>query len=224
MFKKFIILILIVFFVFVNSRNAKAQIERKFSDAFNFNTSYVGDLVYNFDGGIKTGSTYLGLLNLDLGFDTEKAGLWKDGYFFVRLSDTHGRSLSENYVGDFQISSNIDGGKNLYFQELWYSHKFFQFSFILGIQDLNVEYANSNCGGYFINSSFGIMPTLATNANAPIFPLTTLGFTFKWDINELWVWKNAFYDGQPLYAGTKFINFEWNPDDKDGGLFISEMQ
>ena len=224
MYKRILILFPILFFVFVNSNKAKAQKEGNVIDAFDFNTYYTSDLVYNIDGGLKTDGTYMGLLNFDFYFDTEKAGLWKDGYFFVRLSDTHGRSLSENYIGDFQVSSNIDGGENLYFQELWYSHQFNQFSFILGIQDLNVEFANSNCGGLFINSSFGIMPTLATNANAPIFPLTTLGFTFKWDINERWTWKNAFYDGQPLDAGTKLINFQWNSDDKDGGLFISEMQ
>jgi len=224
MCKKGIIIILFVSFIFVNSKNAEAQKKGNFSDVLDFNVSYTGDLVYNLKGGIKTGSTYLGLLNFDFYFDTEKAGLWNNGSFFVRLSDTHGRSLSENYIGDFQVSSNIDGGKNLYFQELWYSHKFRQFLFILGIQDLNVEFANSNCGGLFINSSFGIMPTLATNANAPIFPMTTPGFTFKWDINERWIWENAFYYGQPLDAGTKLINFEWNSEDKDGGLFISEIQ
>ena len=224
MFKKISFIILIVFFVIVNSKNVKAQKKSNFSDTFDFNASYTGDLVDNFNGGIKTGTTYLGLLNFDFGFDTEKAGLWNNGRFFVRLSDTHGRSLSENYIGDFQVSSNIDGGENLYLQELWYSHQFHKFSFVLGIQDLNIEFANSNCGGLFINSSFGIMPTLATNANAPIFPLTTLGFTFKWDINEHWIWKNAFYDGQPINAGNKFINFEWNSDNKDGGLYISEIQ
>ena len=224
MYKRFIILFFIVFFVFVNSKNVKAQNKRKFSKAFDFNISYTGDLVYNFDGGIKTGGTYMGLLNLNLGFDTKKAGLWNNGYFFSMLSDTHGRSLSENYIGDFQVSSNIDGGNNLYIQELWYSHTLDQFSFILGIQDLNVEFANSNFGGLFINSSFGIMPTLATNANAPIFPLTTLGFTVKWDINKNWIWKNAIYDGQPFDNGDKFLNFEWDSNDKDGGLFISEMQ
>jgi len=224
MYNRFLILFLLVFFVFINSSKAKVQQEGKVIYAFDFNTSYTGDFVYNLDGGIKTGSTYMGLLNFNLGFDTKKAGLWNNGYFFAMLSDTHGRSLSEHYIGDFQVSSNIDGGKNLYIQELWYSHKLNNLSFIIGIQDLNVEFANSNSGGLFINSSFGIMPTLATNANAPIFPLTTLGFTFKLDINDNWTWENAIYDGQPFNNGEKFLNFEWDSNDKDGALFISEMQ
>ena len=39
--------------------------------------TYKGDFVSNFRGGISTGSTYLGLADLFLRFNTQKAGLWK---------------------------------------------------------------------------------------------------------------------------------------------------
>ena len=55
-----------------------------------FETSYVGDNVNNFSGGIKTGSRYLGMANIRLGFDMEKAGLWKGGLFYINAANTHG--------------------------------------------------------------------------------------------------------------------------------------
>ena len=40
---------------------------------------YTGDLVSNLSGGIRKGATYLGLANVSLEFNPEKAGLWQIG-------------------------------------------------------------------------------------------------------------------------------------------------
>ena len=50
----------------------------KTNESLHFGAAYIGDLVTNIKGGIKTGTAYLGLATIDAGFDTEKAKWWKE--------------------------------------------------------------------------------------------------------------------------------------------------
>ncbi len=191
---------------------------------FRFEGSYVGDVVANVSGGIKTGTAYLGMANLKMSFDTEKAKAWKGGSFFVNLANTHGDSPSETLIGDFQISSNIEAGNHSYLQELWYGQVINKVTFKVGLQDLNVELANSEHGALYRNSSFGVHSTISNNVPAPIFPLTTLGFTFLWDFKPKWNRYFAVYDGAPIDFEHNPHNLSWSINKYDGALFITEFQ
>jgi porin len=202
----------------------QAQVEIDNQEPVVLKLSYVGDNVNNLSGGIKSGSCFLGMANIRLAFDFEKAGLWKGGQFYISLSNTHGSSPSSNLLGDMQIASNIDAGNHTYLQELWFRQSFGRVEFTLGLQDLNLEFANSEHGSLFLNSSFGILPTISNNISAPIFPLTTLGFTVKWDISEKVSWINAVYDGSPTDFDYNPYNVIWQFNTGDGLLAISEFQ
>lgn len=112
----------------------------------------------------------------------------------------------------------------LYLQEFWYKHKFKKFEIILGLQDLNEELANFDLGDLYIHSSFGILPIIAMNVEAPIFPLTSPGITTKWNISEHTIWLNALYKGTPNDFEINPYNLKWNYNKGDGTLFVSEMQ
>jgi porin len=123
-----------------------------------------------------------------------------------------------------QVASNIDAGNHTYVQELWYSQTIGNTELILGLQDLNAEFANTEYGSFYMNSSFGIMPLISNNLAAPIFPLTTLGFTVKWHINQKLTWLNALYDGCPSDFDTNPYNLSWKFSPGDGLLTVSELQ
>ncbi|WP_321335362.1 carbohydrate porin [uncultured Bacteroides sp.] len=186
--------------------------------------SYIGDNINNLSGGIKSGSRYLGMANLRLDFDTQAAGLWNGGLFHVNGVNTHGGSPSSDLLGDMQVVSNIDAGKHTYFQELWFKQILGKVEFTVGLQDLNIEFANSEYGALFLNSSFGILPVISTNMSVPIFPLTTLGITSKWNISPQIAWLNAIYDGSPTDFDYNPYNLEWHLGSKDGVFAISELQ
>jgi porin len=191
---------------------------------FTFEASYIGDNVNNLSGGIKTGSCYLGMANLRLSFDIEKAGLWKGGLLYINAANTHGDSPSSELFGDMQVASNIDAGNHTYLQEVWFRQALGKVEFTIGLQDLNVEFANSENGALFLNSSFGILPVISNNFSAPIFPLTTLGLTSKWNISEKSSWINALYDGSPTDFDYNPYNVKWQFISGDGLLAISEYQ
>ncbi len=205
------------------SINAQDTLNNKM-DAFTFEASYVGDNINNLSGGIKTGSCYLGIANIKLEFDFEKAMLWKGGQFYVNVTNTHGSAPSSELLGDMQVASNIEAGEHTFIQELWLRQVFGKFEITVGLQDLNVEFSNTEHGSLFLNSSFGIMPVISGNIPAPIYPLTNLGLTVKWNFSEKIIWLNALYDGSPADFEDNPYNIKWHYSRYDGITGISEFQ
>lgn len=191
--------------------------------AFTTEASYTGDIITNMTGGIKTGVVFLGMANLKAGFDTQNAKLWKGGQFFINGAVTHGKSPTELLVGDFQAVSNIDAGDHIYIHELWYKHQFNRFEITIGLQDLNIEFAASDNGSMFINSSFGIPPVISDNIPAPIFPLTALGITTKIQITDKVSLSAAVYDGCPTAFEHNVYNTNWHICTEDGSLILGQL-
>lgn len=194
------------------------------NQAVSFGVAYTGDLLSNFSGGIKKGTAYLGLAELDLTLSTEAARLWKGGTFFLKASNTHGATPSEDLIGDIQIVSNIEAGKHTYLQEFWFKQQIKNVEITIGLQDLNVEITRIANGELFVHSSFGVLPIIALNLHAPIYPLTSTGITAKWNINGNMSWLNAVYDGTPTDFDYNPYNLNWSLNQGDGVLIVSEFQ
>jgi len=191
---------------------------------FKFNASYIGDVVSNFSGGIKTGTTYLGLANIKAGFNTETANWWKGGRMYINIGNTHGGEPSATLVGDFQGISNIEAGNLSFLYELWYKQKLGKLEMTVGLQDLNADFATNESGSIFTNSSFGIQSSIADNVAPPIFPLTALGANVKWSISDTFLWEAAIFDGTPDDFETNPYNTEWKLSKNQGFLTVTELQ
>lgn len=191
---------------------------------FTLAASYVGDAYGNAAGGLKKGAGFMGMGNLMIDFDTEKAHWWNGGNFFINGATIHGKSLSENFSGDLQIASNIDAGTHVYMHEFWFKQKINKISFTLGLQDLNADFVRTENGAEFINSSFGIPPVLSGNLPVPIFPLTGLGVSFQWNINQTLSWQTAAFDGYQEPFEHNPYNLHWNFSHNDGMFAITEFQ
>lgn len=199
--------------------NSSDEAQRPFS----FEASYVGDTYYNTTGGLKTGGGFMGMGNIRVGFDTEKARLWRGGQFFVNGSSIHGKSLTENYLGDLQVASNIDAGEHNYLHELWYRHTLGSVTLTAGLQDLNAEFMVTEGGGQFVNSSFGTPSTIALEVPVPIFPLTGLGISGRWDITDRWAVQGAIFDGAQTDFERNPHNVHWKLGRGDGALMMGEV-
>jgi porin len=125
---------------------------------------YTAEGFWNTRGGISTddANAYRGDLSLFAEVDTELAGLWRDGTLFLHVQEQHGSGITNKYVGDFQVLSNIDADYVFQVSELWYRHELFEESLWikLGKQEANEDFAYVENGGEFINSSPGFSPTI----------------------------------------------------------------
>ncbi len=127
--------------------------------------------------------------------------------------------------GDFQVASNIEAGDHSYIQEFWYSQTVRSVEITAGLQDLNSEFVSSEHSSVYLNSSFGIIPTISTNLAAPIFSLTNLGLTVKWHSTPKTTWISAIYDGNPIgFEDGNPYNIKWKLNSGDGSMLISEFQ
>ncbi len=188
-----------------------------------FEAAYIGENMNVIKGGIKNGSGYEGMATMILDFTTDKANLWKGGVLRINMVNTHGSSPSGEFIGDYQVASNIQAGNHSFIQELWYSQTFGPVTLTAGLQDLNVEFAWTENGLLYLNSSFGIPPTLTGNIPASVFPLTTPGLTVNWTINDKITWINAIYDGSPTDFENNNYNLKWRLSKADGIFTISEV-
>jgi porin len=178
---------------------------------------YTGEAFNNARGGISTkGATrYRGNFDLTLKLDTEKANWWSGGEVFVYAQQSHGRTLSQNFVGDGQYYSNIDTSPKpqqlTQLGEYWYQHKFADeaLSIRFGRQDANADFAFADLGGDFINSSFVTLP----NIPMPFWPFQTLGVSSLYQANEkLRLGGGAYDSGRNLG--------QWWVDTTSRGMFF----
>lgn len=133
-------------------------------DGLTFELVYTAEWMANTRGGITThhARKYRGDVSLFMELDTDRAGLWDKGSFFAHIQSQHGKGITEDYVGDFQVLSNIDADDFTQVSEIWYRHEFFDGRLWtkLGKQESNEDFAGTAFGGEFLNSSPGFSPTI----------------------------------------------------------------
>lgn len=196
----------------------------QFSEGFTLETSVTGDFIKNMKGGINTDFTYIGMEDLAISLDFEAMGLWNGGSLFFHGLNAHGRSPSYEIVGDMQVTSNIDAGDYTGFYQYYLQQNFGRSSIILGQHDLNSEFVGSEYGGTFINSSFGIAPSISLNIPVSIYPLAALAFIYKYENPNRVCYKFGVYDGDPGDPESNRYNLQPNISSSEGLLAISEIE
>jgi porin len=169
---------------------------------YSLDVTYTGEVWRNTHGGIRTGSSYLDNLDVQLTVDGEKAwgvpGLTVFGY----LLHNNGGTVSEDLVGDAQAISNIEALDHTRVYELWAEWAFGaerSDSLRVGLYDLNSEFDATEVGALFTQSGHGIGTQIGqTGLNGPsIFPVTSLAARLKWQPAQAWTVLLAALDGVP---------------------------
>jgi porin len=158
---------------------------------------YTGEMFTNMRGGRSTqqATEYMGLADLVLTGDTEAMGFWKNGTCSILAQNMHGRGISEEYVGDVQILSNIDSPHRMQVSEYWYEHHFLDGDVVLrlGKQDANLEFAVVHIAGDFINSSYGFHPTVPMAS----YPDGALAAVTLVELTDWLDFEFGIFDGEP---------------------------
>ncbi len=184
--------------------------------------SYTCDAGRNFSGGIKTGNAFMGLLSAGAIIHSDK--LWKGGSFSFQVMNTHGYNLSENYIGDLQIASNIENGDFTFIENLMYRQDISTLSILIGLQDLNAEFCVSEYGGALTNSSFGIHSTFPLNFGVPLYPKTALAIAGLYSLNDNFTFRASLWDGNAGSLEDDPHNFDWSISTEEGLLTVEEVE
>jgi porin len=162
-----------------------------------FESLIIMEIVAHTSGGKRRGSTVLGNVDLTMTLDTEKAGWWSGGTFFVHLlGDVGGNPTS--FVGATQVTSNIEAPDTFKVFAAWYEYRFFEdkLALLFGLHPYDSEFYVLEFAGYFLNSSFGTSPEVAQTGPF-IFPTTALAVRAKYQLLPHVYVLAAVYDGVP---------------------------
>lgn len=177
---------------------------------FDFTLLSKNDFLGVASGGAKRKFVTMGNLDMKLALDAEKlAGIHGLTAMVYGLADYHccADGLAA-YVGDTQVTSNIDAPQTAKLYEAWLQQNLLDdhLSFLVGLRDFNQEFYAQDSAGLFLNSSFGVGKEIAqTGQNGPsIFPTTSLAGRFTLQFDHAYL-KVAAFDGVP-----------GDPDDSDG--------
>ena len=205
---------------------------------------YIGEVIGNVSGGLKTGAIYEGLFEMGVRVDTEAAGLWKNGTFQVSSLFPHGPGFSEKYSGDLLTASNIEAYESWRLYELWCEHTFAEkFSVRVGQFTADNEFAVTESGTEFLNSAFGWPAFISANTinTGPAFFVAAPGIRLDYEITKELYARAAIFDGDTFdnregdprknrhgvrldvggdqgYFGIVEVGYHWNQDGKDGAL------
>lgn len=177
-----------------------------------FGLHWDADAFDNVDGGRKRGYATDSVLSLGFGLDTEKLGWWRGGEFALGLqaiTSTHPSA----YAGDIQTLSNLDAPNRRQVAELWYSQAFGDIALLrAGLMDVNSFFDVNDAASLFINSSFGLTPSISANVPTATYPDSAWGLMtqFGKDKNS---WRIGIFQGDPVNRSTAL---------KRGAMFIAE--
>lgn len=178
---------------------------------------YYGEVFTNAKGGKSTNEAtqYAGLLDLGVTFNLGQA-TQQPSTFYVLVQNTHGRGLTEDFVGDTQVISNIDSFDNvMQFGEYWWESSWLDQQIILrlGKQDINSEFQRIDRAEFFIQSTFGLSPSTAF----PTYPDQSVGAVALLRLQESLQWKLGVWNA---YV-TEGI---WGFADNGAFLVVSELE
>lgn len=196
---------------------------------------YTGESFTLAKGGFSRQKTtnYRGNMDVVLTFDLEKLSGWSGARFFLYANNIHGRVLSANDVGDFQLFSNIDStiGTNAqgelerpYYTavgEYWLEQTLFDdlVRFKIGKQDSNADFAYTDVGGDFVNSGFA-MPAMVP---LPTWPSQALGVSAFFQLTDDAVFMAGVYDASP-FSGPQGVRWGFDTLGHFGAMSLYQLE
>jgi porin len=187
---------------------------------------YKADIWSNLSGGIKTGNNYIDNLDIIFDIDGEKMFGIQGNKARVYFINNNGGAPGVKQVGSVQGISNIEVGTNSFkLYEAWVDQSFMddKLSILLGLHDLNTEFAVSDMSANFIKPVMQVGAEMAISGrNGPnVFPYTGLAARVKVKPSEITYVSVAAFDGvpgNPNHPRGTHISL----GHKDGALLIAE--
>lgn len=203
----------------ISSKDANLNLESQQPPQFlSVAPVYYGEFFANAKGGKSTNDAtqYAGLFDLGVTFDLAHWTPENSSSLYLLVQNTHGRGLTEDFIGDTQVISNIDSFDNvMQIGEYWWESQWANqlITLRLGKQDLNNDFQRIDQAEFFIQSTFGLSPSTAF----PTYPHQSAGAVALVHLHESLTWK--------LGAWNAFVNNGlWGFSDNGSFLVVSELE
>jgi len=186
----------------------------------------IGEALGNPVGGHRQGAVYDGLLILGSVIDLGRMLDWQGVTLAVDGIYPYGSSITRNDVRDFNGVSSIDTVHSPRLYEAWVEKVFDSgvFAIRAGQVPIDSEFFLSTNGSLFVNSAFGVLPSVGMNVNVAVYPVAAPGVRLKWTPDGAWNVLGGVYDGNigDLHS-TDRNGLRFNLNGRDGAFAIGEV-
>ena len=155
------------------------------------------------DGG-RVGSSLQGtvLAHADWQPSTNEGSPAWHGY--ASLLGVAGRGPTEKYLGDFLSASNLEAEQGLRVYSWWIERTAGTWSLRTGALLADEEFATTECGSHFLNSSLGWPAFISANTvnTGPAYSAAALGVRVCWTPSDAVTCRLGIYDGDSFDSPT----------------------
>lgn len=161
--------------------------------------NYTGEEFANLAGGTGRGAEYEGLLKFGLTIDFEKVVKWKGASLYFSVLYPHGSGITNKYVHDLNVLSNIDAYDSWRLFEAWVQQDLFDHHFSLRVGQLTTDnnFFVSDSAELYVNSAYGVVGTALHNIITPIYPVASPGVWFKITPTPSWYFQAMVVNDDP---------------------------
>jgi len=161
--------------------------------------NYNGEEFANFSGGVGRGGNYEGLLKLGMTVDMEKVVKWTGGSMYFAVLYPHGLGITNEYVHDYNVLSNIDAYDSWRLFEAWVQQDVADHRLSLRVGQLTTDsnFFVSDNGELYINSAYGALGTALHNIVTPIYPVASPGVWLKVSPVPAWYFQAMVVSDDP---------------------------
>jgi porin len=164
-----------------------------------FSATYIGEILGNVSGGMRTGVIYTGRLDLGTMIDLEKVAGWTGATFHANMYQINGDGLSRSYIGNLMLVSGVEALPSARLYEFWIEQKLAggRLAIRVGQQASDVEFIDSSYDDIFINSALGWPGITGTDlpGGGPSPPLAVPGIRVKANLSDTITAYLALFDG-----------------------------
>ncbi len=164
---------------------------------FRLEPVWTNEIFWNLRGGQKTRHARVERQDASLygWWDSEGARAWKGGTFFFHLQAERGRSLTPEYVGDYQVLSNMAAPDFRQVSEVWFEQSFLGGGFRVkaGKQENSADFGYSEYAQEFLNSSAAVLPHVPLDT----FPNPDLGAALFFSFSRAFSARAGCFQSRP---------------------------
>ena len=187
--------------------------------------NYTGEEFANFSGGVGRGENYEGLLKLGMTIDLEKVVKWTGGSMYFAVLYPHGLGITNEYVHDYNVLSNIDAYDSWRLFEAWVQQDFADHRLSLRVGQLTTDnnFFVSDNAGLYVNSVFGVVGTALHDVVTPIYPVASPGVWLKISPVPAWYFQAMVVSDDPgAQDGDNKYGLRYNFGGDTGALMFFE--
>jgi porin len=161
--------------------------------------NYTGEEFANFSGGLGKGDNYEGLLKLGLTVDLEKVVKWTGASLYFSVLYPHGLGVTNEFVRDYNILSNIDAYDSWRLFEAWVQQDFADHRLSIRVGQLTTDnnFFVSDNAYLYVNSAYGVVGTALHDVLTPIYPVASPGVWLKIAPTPAWYFQAMVVNDNP---------------------------